>query len=603
MRLLNLHIRNFRKIEDLEITFPKGLTVIVGENNAGKTAIIDALRLMIFSGRDFETLRLNEDDFRRGSDNAPIEISCTFCELEDDDEVYFQECLVDIGNGRFHAQFNARAEFNSDTRRVNVKTWGGETEGGHLPSNLYDRLSSIYLQPLRDPESGLRPGRHSQVSRLIDRLTAEDKRVEFEAIAQKSNNEIRELDPVKNAEADIDSQLNSIAGPELAQKTELIFNNPTFHRIIAGLQPEIDELPFSLNGLGYNNLVFTAATLGTLSRSEKFSFRSIIVEEPEAHLHPHLQVLLLRHLVNAAEDTDGNEVQVIVSTHSPTLASQAPIDSVISVHEYEGKVTSVSLCSLTYDGTLKKKLQRFLDATRAELFFARRILMVEGIAEALLLPVLTTIAGGNLKQSSITVLNTDGINFNAFIPLFGNNRLHLPVAILTDGDDADKTGTPSAIARGLKAKEVDIPNLRVGFNNYTFEHELALSATLLPFMIEAFRRLKPTLASNLIKIIDDLRTDEEKADAFFEEFSRSKTSKGEFSQELAELLAEAFEIQRKATGTFSWIFSQTEAEHLLIDAIPQYIRDALEFLGVINNTNANESNGTIKGTDTISETN
>ena len=242
MRLLRLYISNFRKIEDLSLTFPKGLTVIVGENNAGKTAIIDALRLMLFSSRDFEALRLNEDDFRRGPQNAPIEISCTFCDLNDTDEVHFQECLVDIGDGKFHAQLNARAEFNATTRRANVKMWGGETEGGTLPSNLYDHLSSIYLQPLRDPESGLRPGRHSQVSRLLECLTPDDKRGEFEDIAKTANDQIRELDPVKTAKADIDTQLISIAGPELAQKTELIFSDPSFHRIIAGLQPEIDGL-------------------------------------------------------------------------------------------------------------------------------------------------------------------------------------------------------------------------------------------------------------------------------------------------------------------------------------------------------------------------
>jgi len=601
MRLHKLQIRNFRKIENLSLTFPKGLTVIVGENNSGKTAIIDALRLMLFSGRDFEALRLNEDDFRRGAEYAPIEISCTFCELNDDDEVHFQECLVDIGDGKFHARLNARAEFNATTRRANVKMWGGETEGGTLPSNLYDHISSIYLQPLRDPESGLRPGRHSQVSRLIDCLTPDDKRGEFEDIAKTANNQIRELDPVKNAKADIDNQMISIAGTELAQKTELIFSDPTFYRIIAGLQPEIEGLPFALNGLGYNNLVFTAATLGTLRRSEDYSFRSILVEEPEAHLHPHLQVLLLRHLVKAAGDSDGQSVQVLVSTHSPILASQAPIDSIISVHDSVGKVNGVSLCSIEYDEILKRKLQRFLDATRAELFFARRILMVEGIAEALLVPIIARIAGGSLKDSAVTVLNADGINFNAFLPLFGIGRLGIAVAILTDGDDANHTGTPSATAVGLKAMETEILNLRVEFGEITFEHELARSAILLPFLVESFQRLRPKLGVALQTKLAGLSTADEKADAFLEEFLASKTSKGEFAQELAGLLEEVLDIQDKADGAFSWIFSKTESETLSVDSIPQYIRDALVFLGVINSPIDNATDGAITTTDIVPE--
>lgn len=192
--------------------------------------------------------------------------------------------------------------------------------------------------------------------------------------------------------------MTSIAGDELAQKTELIFADPTFHKIIAGFQPEIESLPFSLNGLGYNNLVFTSATLATLRRSPHFSFRSILVEEPEAHLHPQLQVLLLQYFAKVACEAS-REVQVIASSHSPILASQAPIDSIVSLQECEGKITAVSVCEIEMDAEMKKKLQRFLDSTRAELFFARRILMVEGIAEALLLPILAKIAGGNLKES------------------------------------------------------------------------------------------------------------------------------------------------------------------------------------------------------------
>jgi putative ATP-dependent endonuclease of the OLD family len=202
MRLRELQVKDFRKIENLTVVFPPGLCVIVGENNSGKTAIIDALRLMLFPSREYDSLWITEDDFRNGTDYAPIEISCRFADLEDKDEVHFQECLVDIGGGQFEVQVNARVEFNEATHRCNVKMWGGETEGGRLPSNHYDRIASVYLQPLRDPERGLRPGQYSQVSRLIACLSEEHQHADFEDIAADANLKIQKLAPVERAKED-----------------------------------------------------------------------------------------------------------------------------------------------------------------------------------------------------------------------------------------------------------------------------------------------------------------------------------------------------------------------------------------------------------------
>jgi len=562
MWIRELQILNFRKIDELTVTFPCGLTVLVGENNSGKTAIIDALRLILFSSRDFDSLRLTEDDFRNGTDYAPIEISCRFTGLNDEDEVHFQECLVDIGGGKFEMQINIRVEFNKTTNRCNVRMWGGETEGGTLPSNHYDRLATIYLQPLRDPERGLRPGQHSQVSRLVNSLTTEAQQADFETIAKDSNDGIRKLKPVKDARSDINSQMSAIAGEELSQKTELIFTDPTFRRIIAGLQPEIEGLPFALNGLGYNNLIFTSATLATLRRGAPFSFRSILVEEPEAHLHPQLQVLLLRHFAKVTAEEEGNEVQVIVSSHSPILASQAPIDSIVSIHEDEDKdtVRAVSVCGIVIEDKIKKKLQRYLDATRGELFFARRILMVEGMAEALLLPVLAKIAGGCLRESAVTVLNTDGINFNAFLPLFGETRLRVPAVILTDGDADPSGGEPSATAKGLKAMEGEWRNLHVEMSDVTFEHELARSDVMAPYMVVAFKALHPVKGQALETDLEALESADEKANELLRVLIDMRVSKGRFAQELAGIL---------------------EENSLPSNAVPEYIRVALVHLGVI----------------------
>ncbi len=228
------------------------------------------------------------------------------------------------------------------------------------------------------------------------------------------------------------------------------------------------------------------------------------------------------------------------------------------------------------EAEMKKKLQRFLDSTRAELFFARRILMVEGIAEALLLPILASIAGGDLKESAVTVINANGLNFNCFLPLFGENRLAAPVAILTDGD-ADAVGGPlSPTATQLKAKEAEMSNLRVECCGRTFEHELARSPDLLALMLQAFKVLRPVLGAALESNIHALSSNDQKADEFLTALIDSRASKGLFAQELATLL---------------------EDSGLGASVVPDYIRNALLFLSVIGSSTRNEADGDSTSTD------
>lgn len=565
LRLANLHIKNFRKIENLTINFSEGISLIVGENNCGKTAIIDALRLILFSGNDYSSLRINEDDFRRSSNILPIEISCEFTDLSEEEEAYYIECLVPTSDSTFDMCINLRATLNKKTLKPNIKVWGGMTEGGAVPSNLRDKFNCVYLQPLRDPSLGLRPGVNSQISHLLKSITSLEEE-EFVQMAKTANEGIHSLEPITKAQGKVDEQFVSITGEEMAQKTSLIFIEPTFSRIIAGLQTEIDDMPFLLNGLGYNNLIFTSITLGAFDVNRDDFFKAILIEEPEAHLHPQLQVLLFRYLVNVVKEKKIKNLQIIVTSHSPILASQASINSVISVSENDKIVSCMSVSSIQFeDEKIKKKLERYLDATRAELFFARKIIMVEGISEALLMPILAKICKGDLKESGVTIINTNGLNFNAFIPLFKKDGLPMKVAIISDGDPSKDSDDISYTARGLESVVDECPNMHVGINKITFEHELACSKELLPYMLEAFKSMHKKLGAELEKQLDLINGDINfNAESFFSKFVESKSSKGIFAQELAAILEDNMgEIPK--------------------NAVPKYISDTFVFLGVIEN--------------------
>ena len=130
------------------------------------------------------------------------------------------------------------------------------------------------------------------------------------------------------------------------------------------------------NGLGYNNLIYAATIFGDLvkrAESEKEIYLSLLIEEPEAHLHPQLQRLFLRYLESFSKEG----IQVFVTSHSPTICSQADFDR-INVLTLDGELlTNRGLASMPLGEESKHKLQRFLDVTKSQLFFAKAVIFVD----------------------------------------------------------------------------------------------------------------------------------------------------------------------------------------------------------------------------------
>src|SRR3989339_850921 len=110
MYLKELHIKNFRCIEDLSLEFNEGLNVIIGENNTGKTAIIDALRLAFSIGMEKREIYLSSDDFfrdKKGNNSNTIEFDFTFANITDEEQGIFIE-LLSIEDNKSELQLHLR---------------------------------------------------------------------------------------------------------------------------------------------------------------------------------------------------------------------------------------------------------------------------------------------------------------------------------------------------------------------------------------------------------------------------------------------------------------------------------------------------------------
>ena len=175
-------------------------------------------------------------------------------------------------------------------------------------------------------------------------------------------------------------------------------------------------------GLGYNNLLFMAAELLLLqSHLEQVPF--LLIEEPEAHLHPQHQSLFMQLLADRAapppaEQPDRRQVQVLLTTHSPHLAAGADVESLVLMVEHYAYPLSEGKTRLDHDDY--GFLRRFLDATKANLFFARGVIVVEGDAENLLLPAIARKLGAPWKimasrSSMLAMLGcfATAVSFNA----------------------------------------------------------------------------------------------------------------------------------------------------------------------------------------------
>lgn len=571
MYLSALCIENFRCLEKIQLRFRTGLNILVGPNNVGKTAVADGLRALL-SASDEAALRFDDYDLHLtalGTKAVDSSFHFVFRGLTEIEEADFLAALRPIvaqpGQAiEYEAHLHVRYSAVTPGGRLRPKRWCGDHEENAITSEMLEDLRAVYLPPLRDPASGLRPSRTSQLAKLIERLADDASKQKIVDLLKNFEIELAKQEPVANTQKAIVARHEEMLGQVLKQALKVGLTEPEFQRLAARLTLAVEGLDIEQNGLGFNNLIYMAVVLSELALNPDAAYKALIVEEPEAHLHPQLQAVLLEYL-QSKETPPENEkaVQVFVTSHSPNFASIANIDTLGCLHKGKGTVKAFYPRDVNFGKNKKEKLQRYLDVTRAELFFARKLILVEGAAERFLVTALANKLQIDLRKHSVSLICTEGLNFDCFVPLFGELALELPVAILTDADPPNQYPEPGDVLAlsDAAASIAKFSNsfIKPFFAQKTLEYDFALIEENLPGMLAALSEIHPTIAANLENEVNAATSKDRAKVLFCGMFERDKGSniqKGAYAQSLAH------EISKSST-TFT---------------APQYIKDALEYI-------------------------
>lgn len=177
MYLEKFNIKNFRGINDITLNFNKGLNVLIGENNAGKTAIIDALRLCLGYGDQRRELYVSPTDFHIDKENisddlGEIEFHLHFKIEIPKETAWFNDLLSTDENGNQDIQLHFRyyIDEKKNIKRIKYIVWGGANEGQLIAPEVLFLLYHVHLDALRDAEQYLKPIRGNRLGQLYSNI-------------------------------------------------------------------------------------------------------------------------------------------------------------------------------------------------------------------------------------------------------------------------------------------------------------------------------------------------------------------------------------------------------------------------------------------------
>lgn len=332
--------------------------------------------------------------------------------------------------------------------------------GGKVPTilSISKEISFTFVQALRDVVGDFQNNRTNPLLTLLKSKSGEIDPAHFQpitALVETLNSSIEGLPDVAEIRSDIAQTIRDAAGETYSPSSLSIRSDlpDEADRLFQSLKLFVGESPDGYEGaihelsLGGANLIYlTLKLLEFKYQKVKQSFANfLLIEEPEAHIHTHIQKTLFDRL-------NYDDTQIIYSTHSTHISEVSNVENVNILARVESRCEAYQPATNLSPEQIGN-IQRYLDAVRSNLLFAKSVLLVEGDAEEILIPIIVKrVLGVSLDELGISLINIRSTGFENVAVLFHDDRIRKRCGIVTDLDAAFFDTAPNAADTPAVAK-------------------------------------------------------------------------------------------------------------------------------------------------------